>query len=586
MAPHPTRSPRQSTDERDIESGRMINYHRFYSEAQEAFMLRINFDDIFVEPDVPLSSLMQPLLVDFNTRDYDSLVADPSPAMQQLTSFIRRAIGKTTVKSIVTMWPPKLAPTSQELESCIFFILSLLNVCGSPETLLFWVVNAMIPENWHDSDSIYGGNTRAICLCRMKRTWKWKKKKTLWAEIDNSGCFTTYLLKNGKIMTDFQCNAVGIGLKTKKRRVSILDANGVNLKTFEPIDSWQGKLWGGVDHMTSGTPAPFFMATSVGEELLPSFLPAVYQAITSKDMFVLRTLIHHSVTKLADGLEVCDALIDIFSHAGKMTQLLLCLADTEFSSETLTPTTILRSNSNLTICSKLFFLRFSSRYTTNVLQKLATYVDSCGDMSLMNPQEASEEKVRPVVFTVLKMLLRSAGEIAPEIRHLASILRSCATARFNNKMATYSTLSGLFNLRYVCSTLADPEQSIRDFHPSGEIKTTLLPFSNLLMQIFNRKLMTGKYSVFENWNAKLEHQYLPDIMNFVLSIGDCEEDVRYEPPSEAKLQEALLRVVKQMSQYHDEFFQVYHEISNGEDHSAVVKWGLYGFFNSFFSDNI
>ena len=580
------RSPRQSTDERDLECGRMINYHRFYSEGQEISMREINFDEVFIEPEVALSSLMKPLLTDFNTRDYDSLVANPSPAMQQLADFIHRTIDKSIIRDTVGMWPPKVASGAPEVENCVLFIVSLLNVCGSPETLLRWVVHVMVPERWHDCDSIYGGNTRAICLCHMKRKWKWKRKKTLWAEMDNSGFFTLYLLKNGKIMTDFQCKADGMGISTKKRRVSIVDENGVNIKSFEPIDSWQGQLWTGLEHLTKGTPAPFFMATSVGMELLPSFLPAVYQAITANDMFVLRTLVHFSVTKLADSFEVCNALIDIFAHAGKMTQLLFCLADSEFSMPTLTTSTILRSNSNLSSTIKLFFERFASRYTTNVLLKLAKYIDGCEGLSLIQPQNSVEEKVRPVIFTVLKHILRSGSEIPPEIRHIASILRSCATARFNEKLATYSTLSGFFNLRYICPFLADPAQYTSEFKSSRDVKEALLPFSNLLMQIFNRKLMTGRYEVFSNWNTKLSQQYFPDLMNFVLSIGDCEDEVVYQAPSEDQLRVALLRIVKQMSISHEAFFKVYNEVANSSDYEAVVKWELYAFFNHFFSDNI
>ena len=564
----------------------MVNYKHFYSTDAESQVRAVNFGAIEAEPGVTLSSLVQPLLAEFNTRDYDSLLAEPTDKMILLTRYMRRVIGKGVVRDTVGIWPPTVT-FSPDVSNCLLFIVALTHLCGSPETVVHWASTMLVPENWHDKDSITNAAMRAICLCHRKRKVR-KEKRLFWAEVDSTGQFTLYLSENGQISDHFHCQCGGIKVSKDNVTVTVLDEKGHHLKRFEPVDAWQGQLWTGLDWKSrdSGTPAPLFMATTVERPILPRFLPAVYQAVTANDLFLLRALIHFSVTKIPDHMEMCEALLDIFAHAGKVTQLLLCLCSAEFNSISLTPETILRSNSILTTMMKVFILRFAGKYTENVLVRLAKYVAERGDLKIGNPN-ANEEQVKPVVSTVLSTIFRSGSEITPEVRHIASILRACATSRFNSKMGTYCTLSGFFNLRYMCPFFTNPTVYTTELQISENIiQQTLVPLSGLLLHIANLCPMAGRFEPFSVWNTKLKERHFPDLVNFILSIGDINEQPEYEPPSDERLREALLRVVSQMSKSHEAFFRVYNEIAESSDHGTIVKWNFAAFLNSYFSDNI
>ena len=565
----------------------MINYKHFYSTDAENQFRSVDYSQIEAEPGVPLLTLIQPILAEFNTRDYDSLLSSPSEQMKQLRGYVRRVIGKSVVKDTFGFWPPTVA-YAEDVNNCLLFVVGLTHLCGSPETLVRWASEMIVPEDWHDRDSFKGDETRAICLCHRKRKVR-KEKRYFWAELDKYGEFTLWLSENGQISNHFSCHLCGAKVSKDGMTVTVLDRKGHKLKRFEPIDLWQGQLWASLDgdDVTKGTPAAMFLATTIERPLLPSFLPAVYFAVTANDMFVLRTLLHHSVTKMVDAMEMCEALLDIFMHAGKMTQLLLCMAGTEFDSKSLTPQTILRSNSILTTMMKLFILKFGGRYTENVLVRLANYIIERGDLKLGDPANAPEEQVRTLTATVLKTILRSGAEIGPEIRHLASIVRSCATSRFNNKQATYCALSGFFNLRYICPFFTNPKTYTTEIGTEDNIlKETLVPFSGLLLHLCNLCPMSGRFEPFATWNPKLSSLYFPDLVNFVLSIGDIDEQPEYEAPSDGQLREALLRVVAQINKSHDAFVRVYNEIADSSDHAAVVKWNISAFINSYFTDNI
>ena len=97
--------------------------------------------------------------------------------------------------------------------------------------------------------------------------------------------------------------------------------------------------------------------------------------------------------------------------------------------------------------------------------------------------------------------------------------------------------------------------------------------------------MGDKYAPFQGWNHRLVKHIFPELVNWVLSIGDEYEEPHYEQPSEDELKEALLVIVKKITEKRDDFQKVYNELVANEPRN-VVGWNFASFVQGYFDENV
>ena len=71
---------------------------------------------------------------------------------------------------------------------------------------------------------------------------------------------------------------------------------------------------------------------------------------------------------------------------------------------------------------------------------------------------------------------------------------------------------------------------------------------NLFSTIFNLVDISGKYEVFNTWNAEFRKNFYPDFIKFVFSIPIFDKEPNYPQPSIDRLNESLsliLRIIEE-----------------------------------------
>jgi hypothetical protein len=256
---------------------------------------------------------------------------------------------------------------------------------------------------------------------------------------------------------------------------------------FVPVEDEQIEIWHRQFH---GETIPFIERLTSRNKWLPEILyRAMYDAVTSDDLLFARTLMHPSVTKVADGIPLAEALLDIFTHCRKVNGFLLAIVASEFDSEVVDPTKILRANSHLTNLFKIFVDRYTEEYRAKVIAKLSSFIIAAGDLKLKAEVQPPDlkRKTQKTIFACLNVIKRSGRFISAEIRHLASVLKAIVACRFNNKQITFCALSGFFYLRFLSIFLANPQRP-------DEETDLLFPFAQLLQVPFNGNLYGGKHA--------------------------------------------------------------------------------------------
>lgn len=104
------------------------------------------------------------------------------------------------------------------------------------------------------------------------------------------------------------------------------------------------------------------------------------------------------------------------------------------------------------------------------------------------------------------------------------------------------------------------------------------------MRVFNLMEMADKYEPFNVWNKKIK-KLEPDLVHFMLSLGEIENEPEYEAPSSERLKEALMIVANHIHKYSSEFVEALNVPLN-EEASSFPAWAFCGFLNSYFVENV
>ena len=155
-----------------------------------------------------------------------------------------------------------------------------------------------------------------------------------------------------------------------------------------------------------------------------------------------------------------------------------------------------------------------------------------------------------------------------------------------------SALSGFFCVRFICAYLSDPrvfnpefEMSLDNLAYNMNVTKTLFPFSSLLMTLFSLSPMAETYEPFNVWNKELENSIFQDLVPFVLSIGEIENEPEYEPPSNDRLKELLMLIAKQIHTNDSVFVTATKDAVNKEK-PPFPSWAFCEFLNRYFAENV
>jgi hypothetical protein len=546
--------------------------HIIFSRFSPATQSRVDSADFQTLPPIggqPAPQIHARLVAAFDATTTQDLTANPPPPIATLRDIIIEQFRQDAggFQSLFGTWPPQFPDGSSTLATLLLFVATLLRDVARPLEVLRWLTAAVCPADWHgsspaDSDILY-----VVSMTKVKGKVQYAmldRKRYLRVDATNNDGREMRCVMSAKVKNVAMS---GKGLKFT------FDDNTTKSIAMPNPGSW-------VTH----PPFPLVLSSLEAPFPLP-LLIAFFNCLTGSDMIVFRALIHFGVIPLSDGVPFIDALIDVFAYAGKIDQFLVTVIGMEFSKAELKYNTVLRSNTHVTNLFKAWLQRFDRPYFDLFLANAIDYIVSVGDIGLSHPENADIEKAETLLFTVFEQILASGPVIPAEIRHLASVLRALAIARFNSKQATYNTLAGFICLRFITATIADPVLFRPHTEPfSPEIMRMLMPFSQLLQTPVNLAPLDGRFEGFAGMNRRIEAEVWPKLINWVLSVGDLPEKPKYEQPREADALNSITVVLTALSSHFPAFKAQYEALVAEEPQAHPITWSLSALFSSLFEE--
>ena len=531
------------------------------------------------------STRKQSLVVEFA----DDNMKKPTQNLIVLGNTIVQTYSSCNAFDTLVLHPPKIVDPSDEVKDLTYLLVDLLQSKKAkiPLNIMKWMTQYCIPSSSKHNNDWKSSILKACCLCHRKRKL-FKEERLFWAVLDVRNHFQLFVIDNGNLSLHMECDPAFIALSRSGKTVKLFDKSGEVLKRFIPIDPSQNALWGDIlqpfGAQVIPPRLPLFFSSSA-EQIPEIMLLALNEAILSDDMLVVKALIHFSVSKISAGTGLTEALFNIFTYAGKLNQLLDCLAASEFEVPDLKTDNVLRGNSQLSNMFKVFFNKYGKTYYDNFLKRIVLYIDSKGDLKLKTPVEADSQKAKIMVFTVLKRIAGSLEHVPIQLKHFAWILQNYASVRFNSKQATYSTLSGYFLLRFISKVISNPKDIDPEIQLQNRWDQVLIPAAQLLTMPFNLLEMSGKYEVFNSWNSKLKKKIYPKFINFVFSLAVIDKAPVYPPPSKDTLRDSLKVVFQTIGESKEQFSTKYKEYQTSRTFASPIGWNFAVFIASYFEQN-
>ena len=493
---------------------------------------------------------------------------------------------KTYVHSIITpeirdemvaFWPPVVPTDEPRTLALILWLIRFVHEADNPNLVVRWIGREMASEA---IPSARNSQLKAFGLARLHGGKAKKKGEAVaWAELDRRNEFVLIGINEQRLVPGKRVIATGVR-NDSKGNVEIMKDDKVAAR-FVPVDEKKSEVWN--DCVNKEKPFPLFFG-SVARPIPGEFIVSFYEALTANDFMLPNVLSMFEVTKIVDGVPVMEALLNVFAHAGKVNQLLQVIVGTEVGRDQVTNNTIMRNNSNLTNMFKVFYARYGKEYYFKVIKKAIKFVDK-QEINWKSLVQASVSRALVIVLTVIKHFLDSGPAVSPQMRHMASVLRALVTARFNDKQATFNALSGFFLLRYANRLMMEHKDMDPDFVTNHEPDQVFLPFSQILQYLFNLMPFHGKLTILNVWNKRVIREVFPKMTDFVLSLGDYENDAVYEVPSEAQLTQSLEIIITQISKSKGAFETKYRKLLEEKHQYSVPGWSLSTFLMSFFQEN-
>lgn len=509
----------------------------------------------------------------------DSELRKPPQLIYDFGKLIRENLSNDVIKNLLYYFPNSV-PSNNNLIKLILFFIYILKESRNGDVVLHWAM-LNFPSKYFEkcnSDSIY--NIIVGCPCHLNKNNKIDINNFIWASLNINNILSLDYIENScNVLHEREIHVSEI----EKRGDSIIILNSKKqvLKVLYPHDKKQCIIWENSQKETR-IPFPLFI-TSIEKPIPNHILVGLYEGLTCDDFLIVRVLTHFSVVEPSNGIHLCEALFNIFSYAGRINGLLTLLAGDDFGKSSVSKNSVLRTNSQLTCMFKFFYQKYGKEYYNSFLKNIINYI-SKNDMPLREPLKCDLEKVRNLLFTVLGEIIHSGPHIPPQIRHFASILKDVSIARFNDKKATFNTLSAFFSLRFITPIIANPLSYDEDFDNVLDLQKTNIPFSQILQTPLNLMKYHGKYMAFSDFNSTLEKFFFPKLYKFILSISEVKESPVYEVPSKEGLYQSLEVVMEYLNNYSEKFRKKYKSYLKSKK-ITPAGWATASFLIKFFKSS-
>jgi hypothetical protein len=557
---------------RPLPDGPVVDFSKLRPEV------RINPDRLLSLPPVggrPLVDVLPELQTALSSIPLGDRLLPPPALVQEFIDMMCGFFSLPEVDCLVSRWPP-VAPDDHAMRQLLDFLTLLSRNAANAKGVIYYFSLHLAHRVWYSRPAM-PGSVKVCFLCQRRHKFT-RAKRFYWATITRDNIFEMQRMTGPQLLkywcgsiSAYQMYGAKMRLLQERRRmvkkVTVIDRRAVALFQRCPIDR----------------PPPFPLTLRALRRPVPvALLRCLQAAIVADDMLLVRSLPHLSSSPdVRSGVRLASALLEVFEHAGKVHQLLLALVGHGIGGDSVDATTVCRENCQMTNIFKMYFQRFARAYYENVLRRIIAQIEAAGDIGLKRPETTDRGKAADVLWDVLDRIIGSADAISPQIRHLASVLKTISFVRFNSTAGTYNTLSRFFFTRFVAPVIADPLSYDNTFAPAGDIQNFLMnisiPFSQFIQGVFTLSGMGGRFEALRTINMSLNELIFPRLVRFTMSLGDVpQSEVQYSKPSVHVLNAALECILDWIADNFDRFADKYTELMNDPSKTAPGLWGIAG----------
>jgi hypothetical protein len=338
---------------------------------------------------------------------------------------------------------------------------------------------------------------------------------------------------------------------------------------LEPLEPSDARRWGNSYCREETRPIPldlFFQRYAIPDSFYFSF----YQQLVSDDFLLLQAILDPQTFRVNESMDLAEALLDVFSYAGKVNLLLTVLCAIDFSQGVASSSLVVRRNSQLSNMFKVFISRFGGEYIETVIAKVRSYVLQCGDC------HGKIRKQQKMVVTALKIIMRSGEQIPLQIRHFASVMRVMASYQFNQLQAVVTSISGYFSLRFFTRIM------IENVGGPRRSRDLLVSFAQILQVPLNFALYHGNHAAFAGLHHHLIKHIFPELIKFMLSVADLDRVPTYPPPKRDVIQRSLGVIVSAVVKNREAVVRKYNQNKTNPETRNPVQCAFGAFLMSFF----
>ena len=539
----------------------VVDYKK-YEPSIEKEVKEDSLDSLGPFQEQPALNAARVVLEVIDNPGFDELNASTSPAVTDFLQFLRQKVPYKAMLTIATNWPVAIPKPHIQMDSFIHLLLRMAQESSEPTKFIRWVCNNFPQHKWVKKSTSTNADLMSMGLAIVEG----QGEKPLWVCLDSDSVIHVYRVAGDECEPVIEAK-VSRTRSGEEKKVIVDGISGEEVCRFTPIDAKLSQPWA-VSFDKKRASFPMFMSSY--DSVIPPLVYKAYEsAFISVDGLMVRGISGRGV--IADQHRLAESLLDLFQHAQCVHQLLATLVGGYLDTPQLTVESTLDDKSTLVALYKVYVERFGAQYVTEFLRKLVVYIDKSEELNIENMANVNVKKSEKVFFTVLKYILDSGSLFSSQIRHLASYLREYSTIRFNKTLFTYNMIADFIGIRFICGVLENPTKYIPDLqlqHPDN-----VRGICRLLRIAFKLGTMGGDYEKFSSWNTRLNKHVYPQLVQFILSIGDIAgKDIVYGIPDDEHYGQALHFLIKEIAEKHKPFMKELEVVKR-----ASVLPGLLGY---------
>lgn len=504
-----------------------------------------------------------------------TLFTEPEAIINEFKQVISTTFTKEEFELPISVWPPVF---SRDTAPILLYILQLLNKCATPMAIVKWC-SLNLPANGWCKDVITP--LKAIALCGKGKTFTW-------VTITSDDILTVQTIDNDNLKLMKDRVPLGKFDIDAKSVLTCYGKDGKKIFSGKLSDAKQREIL--LNYTHHRIPA---MLTNIKLPVPDALVVSFYHELVADDMILLRAIPYTSPNSDDDNQrkELAESILDVFAYAQRVDHLITTLAGVDFENDKLQVGEVLRVDSMLTLLAKVFWCRYGREYYDSVIKQVIKLVDEKGDIGLSRAESSNAEAAKTLLFSVMEKLI-DIEHVSPQICHLLSIVKSVCGVRFNNKRAAFNAISGLFYLRFIASTVANPYSYDKDYVRVTEDEKTfqfkvMVPFCKLLQHVLNLKALGGRdYEVFKDWNDELFSTIYHKLVKFTDQLSMLPENrVEYKQPTTEEVTQRIKFIMNWMAKQPELFANKYTELMNNQNKNAPIGWTIGSFLMAFFKEH-